>query len=65
MLLSRTHTNQDAEDARRAMVGAEIIGPLLWCLKATDVDIEALNDVLRKIAPDGESSKTTLCATRS
>lgn len=47
------------------MVGAEIIGPLLWCLKATDVDIEALNDVLRKIAPDGESSKTTLCATRS
>ncbi|KAG2045484.1 ARM repeat-containing protein [Suillus hirtellus] len=42
----------DYEDARRAMAGAEIIGPLLWCLKATDVDIEALNDVLRKIAPD-------------
>ncbi|KAG2117069.1 uncharacterized protein F5147DRAFT_670977, partial [Suillus discolor] len=42
----------DYEDARQAMVGAEIIGPLLWCLKATDVDIDALNDVLRKIAPD-------------
>ncbi|KAG2117071.1 uncharacterized protein F5147DRAFT_300019 [Suillus discolor] len=42
----------DHEDARQAMVGAEIIGPLLWCLKATDVDIDALNDVLRKIARD-------------
>jgi hypothetical protein len=40
----------DHEDVRQAMVGVGIIEPLLWCLKATDVDIGALNDVLEKIA---------------
>ncbi|KAG1816716.1 armadillo-type protein [Suillus subaureus] len=40
----------DHEDARQAMVGVGIIEPLLWCLKATGVNILALNDVLAKIA---------------
>ncbi|KAG1835413.1 hypothetical protein DFJ58DRAFT_735524 [Suillus subalutaceus] len=40
----------DHEDACQAMVGVGIIEPLLWCLKATDVDILALNDILEKIA---------------
>ncbi|KAG1773355.1 hypothetical protein EV702DRAFT_1130409, partial [Suillus placidus] len=41
----------DHEDARQAMVDVGIIEPLLFCLKATDVDIRALDDVLEKIAP--------------
>jgi hypothetical protein len=40
----------DHEDVRQAMVGVGIMEPLLWCLKATDVDIGALKDVLEKIA---------------
>lgn len=41
------------------MAGVGLIDPLLWCLKATDVDIEALNEVLKQIACHGESFKTT------
>jgi hypothetical protein len=41
------------------MTGVGVIDPLLWCLKATDVDIWALNDVLKQIACHGESFKTT------
>jgi hypothetical protein len=47
------------------MVGAGIIEPLLWCLKAPGVDIGALHDVLEKIAHYGESFKTTRCVTYS
>ncbi|KAG1859712.1 hypothetical protein F4604DRAFT_1792667, partial [Suillus subluteus] len=49
----------DHEDACQAMVGVGIIEPLLWCLKATDVDILALDDVLGKIARHSESFKAT------
>ncbi|KAG2357748.1 hypothetical protein BDR07DRAFT_350028 [Suillus spraguei] len=42
----------DHPDAREKMTGVGIMVPLLWCLKATDVDIQALNDVLAKIASD-------------
>ncbi|KAG2344731.1 ARM repeat-containing protein [Suillus weaverae] len=40
----------DHEDARQTMSGVGIIEPLLFCLKIPDVDIRALNDVLKKIA---------------
>jgi hypothetical protein len=40
------------------MIGVGLIEPLLWCLKARDVDNRALNDVLEKIARHGESYKT-------
>ncbi|KAG1886077.1 hypothetical protein F4604DRAFT_1724477 [Suillus subluteus] len=40
----------DHEDARQEMIGAGIIEPLLWCLKATGVDNRALKDVLEMIA---------------
>lgn len=40
----------DHEDARQKMIGVGFIEPLLWCLKARDVDNRALNDVLEKVA---------------
>jgi hypothetical protein len=45
------------------MTGVGIIDPLLWCLKSTDVDVWALNDVLKQVACHGESFKTTLLRT--
>ncbi|KAG2144080.1 armadillo-type protein [Suillus cothurnatus] len=40
----------DHEDARRSMIGVGITEPLLRCLRTPGVKIEALNDVLEKIA---------------
>ncbi|KAG2365515.1 armadillo-type protein [Suillus spraguei] len=40
----------DYDDAREKMIGAGIIEPLLWCLKAPGLDNQALKDILEKIA---------------
>ncbi|KAG0694906.1 hypothetical protein DFH29DRAFT_957974 [Suillus ampliporus] len=40
----------DHEDVRRHMVDVGIVEALVWCLKSTAVDIQAINDVLQKIA---------------
>jgi hypothetical protein len=40
----------DHEDARQSMIGVGITEPLLRCLRTPGVNIEALNDVLEKIA---------------
>jgi hypothetical protein len=42
------------------MTGVGIIEPLLWCLKATDVGILALDYVFDKLAHHGKSFKTIL-----
>jgi hypothetical protein len=47
------------------MIGVGITEPLLRCLRTPGVNIEALNDVLEKIAGHGESFKTTRCVTYS
>jgi len=47
------------------MVGVGMTEPLLRCLRTPGVNIEALNDVLEKIAGHSESFKTTRCVTYS
>jgi hypothetical protein len=56
-LLLKIHADQDTEDARQKMTDVGLIEPLLWCLKARDVDNRALSEVLEKIARHSESYK--------
>ncbi|KAG2144050.1 hypothetical protein BD769DRAFT_1772177 [Suillus cothurnatus] len=44
------HIIADNKDARQSMVGVRITEPLLRCLRTPGVNIEALDDVLEKIA---------------